>query len=123
MAMTFIIVRSPSAGWTISAASTPSKAPASIIITLPPPPSSAGVPRMTIRPPTSSATAAAASPAPRPAAAMTLWPQAWPMPGRASYSQHDRDGGPGVAGPGGEGGVEPVGVAVERQPLVLDQRR
>ena len=30
--------------------------------------------------------AAAASPAPSPAVAMMLWPQAWPMPGRASYS-------------------------------------
>ena len=45
-----------------------------------------GVPRTTRRPPSSSATAAAASPAPRPAVAMTLWPQAWPISGRASYS-------------------------------------
>ena len=64
----------------------PSKAPSPAIRILPPPPSSAGVPSTTTRPPASSATAAAARPAPRPAVAMMLCPQAWPMPGRASYS-------------------------------------
>ncbi len=87
MAMMSASVRSAPQGWTIIAASTPSKAPRSPISTLPPPPSSAGVPSTTSRPPASSARAPAASAAPRPAAAMTLCPQPCPMPGRASYSQ------------------------------------
>ena len=58
------------------------------------------------RPPSSSASAAAARPAPSPAAAMTLWPQAWPMPGRASYS-HTPPRGPGRARPGLERRVDP----------------
>ena len=84
------------AGCTIIAASTPSKAPRSAMRILPPPPSSAGVPRITTVPPSSSASAAAARPAPSPAVAMMLWPQAWPMPGRASYSQSTAMVGPAV---------------------------
>src|SRR5439155_1577600 len=73
--------------WTIIAASTPSKMPPRISFTLPPPPSSAGVPMTWIRPLGSrSRTAARPTPAPAPAAAITLWPHAWPMPGKASYS-------------------------------------
>ncbi len=53
---------------------------------MPPPPSSAGVPMTLTVSPTSSATRAAASPAPTAIAAIMLWPQAWPMPGRLSYS-------------------------------------
>ena len=69
------------------AASTPSRAPRSIMKILPPPPSSAGVPSTTSEPPTSSTTEAAPKAAPSPAAAITLCPQAWPISGRASYSQ------------------------------------
>ncbi len=94
--MTSMVARSAPAGWTIMAASTPAKAPRSAKSTLPAPPSSAGVPRMRTRPPASPARPARARPAPRPAAAMTLWPQAWPMPGRASYSQHTATTGPSV---------------------------
>ncbi|CAB4825382.1 unannotated protein [freshwater metagenome] len=86
--------RSASAGCTIIAASSPSKAPLRAIRTLPPPPSSAGVPMMRTRPPACSATKAAASPAPSPAVAMMLWPQACPTPGRASYSQSTAMAGP-----------------------------
>ena len=49
--MASIASRSASAGWTISAASTPSSAPAVDQPILPPPPSSAGVPRISTRPP------------------------------------------------------------------------
>ena len=79
--------RSSGQGWTIMAAWTSSNTPCSSMVTLPPPPSSAGVPehphgdaelvghpgqtRARPRPPT---------------AAMMLCPQAWPTPGRASYS-------------------------------------
>ena len=63
-----------------------SKAPASTSRTLPPPASSAGVPRIVTSIPTSSATRASPNPAPTADAAITLWPQAWPIPGKASYS-------------------------------------
>ncbi len=70
------------------AASTSLKTPALISLTLPPPPSSAGVPITWMRPAGSwSRTAASAAPAPAPEVAMMLWPQACPMPGSASYSQ------------------------------------
>ena len=46
------------------------------------------------RPPASPARAARARPAPRPDAAMMLWPQAWPIPGRASYSHTTATTGP-----------------------------
>src|SRR5437660_62910 len=70
------------------AACTPAKAPRSRSRILPPPRSSAGVPTtLTVRP-TSSATRAAATPAPTAMAAIMLCPQAWPMPGRQSYSAH-----------------------------------
>src|SRR5512132_2407221 len=73
-------------GWTIMAACAPSKAPRWSSRTLPPPPSSAGVPSTVTRRPASSATRARATPAPAAMAAITLWPQAWPTAGRASYS-------------------------------------
>ena len=83
----------PQRGWIIIAASTSWNTPASRSLTLPAPPSSAGVPTTVIRPlngrrpPTRlAATAASAAPAPAPAVAITLWPHAWPMPGSASYS-------------------------------------
>ena len=98
-AITFMRVRSSPAGWTISAASMPSKAPSRAIRILPPPPSSAGVPSTTTRPPASAASAAAARPAPRPAVAMMLCPHAWPMPGQGVVLEQHGDGGPGVAGP------------------------
>jgi hypothetical protein len=73
--------------WIIIAQSTSLKTPALISFTLPPPPSSAGVPITWIRPLGSrSRTAASAAPAPAPEVAITLWPHACPMPGRASYS-------------------------------------
>ena len=50
------------------------------------PRSSAGVPRKTISPAISSRSAASAIAAPTPEAAIVLWPQPWPSPGRASYS-------------------------------------
>ena len=64
----------------------PSNRPSSIMICLPLPRSSAGVPRKTISPGSSSATAARAIAAPTPDAAIVLWPQPWPRPGSASYS-------------------------------------
>ena len=56
------------------------------MICLPLPRSSAGVPRKTISPGSSSAIAASAMAAPTPEAAIVLWPQPWPRPGSASYS-------------------------------------
>ena len=73
-------------GWNISAASIPANRPSSIIHCLPLPRSSAGVPRNTISPGSSSATEARAIAAPTPEAAIVLWPQPWPSPGSASYS-------------------------------------
>src|SRR5829696_7398490 len=75
-------------GWTIMAACAPSKAPRWSSRTLPPPPSSAGVPSTVTLMPASSVIRARASPAPAAMAAITLCPQAWPTPGRASYSAH-----------------------------------
>ena len=80
------VKRSAGQGWTIMAAWTPVKAPRSSIRILPPPPSSAGVPRTRTASPTSSATAESARPAPTAVAAMMLCPQAWPTSGNASYS-------------------------------------
>lgn len=77
---------SSGAACTIIAAATSSKIPASIRSTLPPMSSSAGVPISFTVTPSSSATAARPSAAPTDAAPFTLCPQAWPMPGRASYS-------------------------------------
>src|SRR5436309_2051987 len=87
----------PQRPWIIMAASTLSKTPASISFTLPAPPSSAGVPITWIRPLKGRVLRAAASaaPAPAPEAAMTLWPQAWPMFGSASYSARMAMVGPG----------------------------
>ena len=56
------------------------------MIPLPDPRSSAGVPRNTISPGSSLAIVARAIAAPTPEAAIELWPQPWPRPGRASYS-------------------------------------
>ena len=56
------------------------------MICLPLPRSSAGVPRKTISPGSSSASAASAIAAPTPEAAIVLWPQPCPSPGSASYS-------------------------------------
>ena len=73
--------------WIIIAQSTPSNTPARMSFTLPPPPSSAGVPITWTRPAGSRArTAARAAPAPAPDVAMMLCPHACPMPGSASYS-------------------------------------
>src|SRR2546426_2846121 len=70
------------------AACASAKTPRSRSRILPPPRSSAGVPTtLTVRP-MSSATRAAAVPAPTAMAAIRLCPQAWPMPGRQSYSAH-----------------------------------
>ena len=109
------------AGWTIIAASTSVEGPARIMNTLPPPPSSAGVPRIDTRPPHSSASAAAARPAPSPAAAMMLCPQAWPMPGSASYSRQTAMSGPCLAGAPDERGVEPEGVTFGVDALVVER--
>src|SRR5215831_18893308 len=77
---------SSGAGCAIIAACTPAKAPRSRSMILPPPLSSAGVPKtLTVRP-TWSATRAAARPAPTASAAITLWPHACPISGSASYS-------------------------------------
>ena len=116
---TSIDSRSAPAGWTIIAASTPSRAPRSPRCTLPPPPSSAGVPRTTTRPPSSSASAAAARPAPSPAVPMMLCPQAWPMPGQGVVLAAARRWS-GLRSRRGatKRGVEPVGVALD-----VDARR
>ena len=87
MAIVFIFTRSPEAGWTIIAASTLSNAPRSAMNTLPPPPSSAGVPSIRRLPPSFEATFDAAIPAPNPAVPMMLCPHACPISGSASYSQ------------------------------------
>src|SRR5262245_2395699 len=60
--------------------------PSSIIWPLPLPRSSAGQPRKTISPGSSSAIDARAMAAPTPDAAIVLWPQPCPSPGSASYS-------------------------------------
>ncbi len=77
---------SRSHGWYRSAASSPSNTPSRIMIALPLPRSSAGVPRNTTSPAHASRTAASAIAAPTPDAAIVLWPQPWPRPGSASYS-------------------------------------
>src|SRR5467141_3534693 len=82
----------------IMAASTSLKTPASISLTLPAPPSSAGVPITWMRPAkgTVPSAAAMAAPAPVPAVAITLCPQACPILGRASYSAMMATVGPGL---------------------------
>ncbi len=81
------------------AASTSVNTPACISLTLPAPPSSAGVPMTCTRPANGivPSAAAIAAPAPVPAVAITLWPQACPMLGRASYSAMMATVGPGPA--------------------------
>ena len=78
----------PQRPWIIIAASTSLKTPASMSLTLPAPPSSAGVPMTWMRPAKGilPSAAAMAAPAPVPAVAMTLCPQACPILGNASYS-------------------------------------
>jgi hypothetical protein len=71
--MTRVCVRSE--GWNRRAASMPSNAPSSIMIALPEPASSAGVPRNTMVPRISEAIRARARAAPTPLAAMALCPQ------------------------------------------------
>ncbi len=71
------------------AAPTSPNAPACAISTLPPPPSSPGVPK-TVTPPRSGPSASlSATPAAALATPMMLWPQACPRPGRASYSERN----------------------------------
>ena len=88
-----------SEGWNSSAASIPSNSPSSIITCLPDPRSSAGVPKKTISPARSLATAASPSAAPTPDAAIVLWPQPCPRPGSASYSARIPIRGPTVPRP------------------------
>jgi len=68
------------------AAATPSKAPFSIMTILPPPPSSAGVPKSSTAPLRSSLIAFNARKVPTADEAIRLWPQACPIPASASYS-------------------------------------
>ena len=83
-------------GWIIIDAAASSKAPALINSTLPPPPSSAGVPSTVTLMPRSSTRGTRARPAPMAAVAMMLCPHAWPTSGRASYSQQITTRGPEV---------------------------
>ena len=119
--MVVIHCRSTSAGWTIIAASTPSKAPRSTMKTLPPPPSSAGVPRMTTRPPTSSARAAAARPGAETGGGDDVVSARMADAGQGVVLEQHGHGRAVDPGPGREGGVEPVGVALDREPLLLEQ--
>ena len=84
-------------GCSMKAASTSSKTPASASRILPPPPSSAGVPTTRIVPGKRTPLLAMASPAPSALVAMTLWPQAWPMPGQRVVLGQDRDSRAGLA--------------------------
>ncbi len=68
------------------AAWVPSKSPCRRRSIFPPPLSSAGVPRSRTVIPSSAATGASPVKAASALAAMMLWPQACPIPGRASYS-------------------------------------
>ena len=119
--MQSIRARSASAGWTIIAASTPSKRAAAGQDDLP------AAALLGRRPehdepadrPAGPATAAASA-APEPAAAMTLCPQAWPMPGRASYSHSTAIVGPLVTGLGAEGRVEPRAPRSASRPAVVE---
>ncbi len=85
-------------GWSIMAASTPSQKPLSAMMTLLPAlgpcPSSAGVPTTSTSPARSPIALLAAIPAPTAEAAMRLWPQPCPTPGRASYSARTATLGP-----------------------------
>lgn len=76
-------------GWAIEHVSSVLKMPFSIINTLPPPPSSAGVPSTLTVPAMLKCSKAAftAAPAPRPQMAIKLCPHACPTPFKASYSQ------------------------------------
>ncbi|MNI69110.1 hypothetical protein D3C73_1248410 [compost metagenome] len=60
------------------------------------PPSSAGVPKTNTSPPVSSAAVARAIAAAVLIVPIRLWPQAWPSPGRASYSAKNPIFGPGL---------------------------
>ncbi len=115
--------RSVGQGWIIMAAWTSSKTPSSSMVILPPPPSSAGVPSTRTVRPSSSATPASPMPAPTAEAAMMLWPQAWPTPGRASYSAHTAS----TIGPEPISAVKAVGMpevpAGHREPSGLESVR
>ena len=86
-------------GWEDRHISTPSKTPASNNLIFPPPPSSAGVPMTTRRPGRFFMLAWTPSPAPKPAMAIRLWPQPWPISGKASYSARTATVGPSPAPP------------------------
>ena len=114
-----------SQGWNSRAASIPSKRPSSIMMALPLPRSSAGVPRNTISPGSSSAIEASAIAAPTPDAAIVLWPQPWPRPGRASYSARIPIRGPAPPRPPAEdsahGGRQPAGRMLDRVAVAGDR--
>ncbi|SCK05046.1 hypothetical protein YWIDRAFT_00038 [Streptomyces sp. SceaMP-e96] len=91
------VVSDRSAGWNITAASTPSKTPARASRILPAPPiSSPGVPITATVPGWSGRARTAAIAAAAPPEAMRLCPQPCPMPGSASYSASTATYGPGV---------------------------
>ncbi len=73
-------------GWATRAISILSKAPCSAKVTFAPLVSSAGVPNTTTVPPISSIICFNVIPAPVLIVPNKLWPQPWPIPGNASYS-------------------------------------
>ena len=81
-------------GWIIIEHLASSKAPLFSNIILPPPPSSAGVPRSFTLIPKSFAISCNPNPAPIDAVAMILCPHACPISGKASYSTHSTTSGP-----------------------------
>ena len=104
-------------GCIINAASTPSKAPRRAISSLPPPRSSAGVPRTRTLPGGPFGRLARARPAPTLAVAIRLCPQAWPISGSASYSASSATRAPpSVAELRLEGRLEAVGPGDDLEP-------
>ena len=100
--------RSTGQGWTIMAAWTPSKAPRSSMRILPPPPSSAGVPRTRTFRPIWSATAARAKPGPHRARGDDVVAAGVPDVGQRVVLGADRDDQLAVARPGLECGGDVV---------------